>query len=755
MAVIASTMKTFVDITDTKSLGSTLGSNLGTIQLKDVNVLPNTFSPNWATTPLKLTPALYLDADVLALTASGVTLTWKRKVGGATETALVSGETVAAGILTVNKNVLNDVSSPITYICYISYYDAETKTTTNKVEQMTFTLLKEAENAKLCAVTGEQTFKYDKNSALVGAAQIALSALVQNVNINTWQYKNASGAWVTYPTTNDNANVTGATLIVKPAHAVFFNNVATIKLATDDANVYDVISITKIYDGPTGATGAAGKSISNVVNHYLASTAASGVTTETAGWTTTPQSTTTSKKYLWWYQTINYSSGNPTDTTPGIIGTHGATGNTGATGATGVSITGVIPHYLASTASAGVTTETAGWTEAMQATTTSKKYLWFYQTVNYSSGSPTNNAPVIIGTHGATGATGAGGLSVVVGNEAQTISCTNGGLVQSAVDVTIPFYGYKGTAMIATTVAVGTLPSGVTVKSNAASTTSAAGTLVLTFAANAHLGAAATLNGTIDLTFTLDGKTVVKKFSWSKSNKGNTGATGAAGADAVILTVLTPKGNIIANGTGSLTLEATGYKGATAITSGATYQWAKLISGTWTNVSGATAKTLNVNADDVTNVESYRCTMTYASKTYTGYASVYDKTDPFVCEMLSTDGFEFMNGNVATAAYIILRRGTEEVDSLLGPISTTAPSSPKNGDYYYKLDKSAKSITLMKYNGSAWAASSDKQEYIYNWYLANGSSNNGTVKKTGKVVFMGKDDVNKLASYKVEVDDGL
>lgn len=625
MAVIASTMKTFVDITDKKSLGSTLGSNLGTIQLKDVNVLPNTFSPNWATTPLKLTPALYLDADVLALTASGVTLTWKRKVGGATETALVSGETVAAGILTVNKNVLNDVSSPITYICYISYYDAETKTTTNKVEQMTFTLLKEAENAKLCAVTGEQTFKYDKNSALVGAAQIALSALVQNVNISTWQYKNASGAWVTYPTTSDNANVTGATLIVKPAHAVFFNNVATIKLATDDANVYDVITITKLYDGTTG-----------------------------------PQ---------------------------------GPTGPGGATG-----------------------------------------------------------------PQGPTGATGAGGLSIIVGNEAQTIACTNGGLVQSAVDVTIPFTGFKGTAQIAASVTVGTLPSGVTVKSNTAATASAQGNLILTFAANATLGAAATLNGMIDLTFTLDGKTVVKKFSWSKSNKGNTGATGAtgaAGADAVILTVLTPKGNIIANGTGSLTLEATGYKGATVITSGATYQWAKLVAGTWTNVSGATAKTLNVNADDVTNVESYRCTMTYASKTYTGYASVYDKTDPFVCEMLSTDGFEFMNGNVATAAYIILRRGTEEVDSLLGPISTTAPSSPKNGDYYYKLDKSAKTVTLMKYNGSAWAASSDKQEYIYNWYLANGSSNNGTVKKTGKVVFMGKDDVNKLASYKVEVDDGL
>lgn len=601
MAVIASTMKTFVDITDTKALGSTLGSNLGTVQLKDVNVLPNKFSPDWTSTNLKLTPALYLDADVLALTASGVTITWKRKIGGSAETALVSGETVAAGILTVNKNVLNDANAPITYICYISYYDAETKITTNKVEQMTFTLLKEAENAKLCSISGEQTFKYDKNGALVGATQIALNALIQNVNISTWQYKKSDGTWATYPTTSDNANVTSATLIVKPNHAVFFNNVATIKLVTDDSNVYDVISIVKMSDGATGGTGS-------------------------------------------------------------------------------------------------------------------------------------------------------GGLSVIVGNEAQTIACTTAGLVATATDVTIPFAGYVGITQVACTVAVGDLPSGVTIKSNNAATASTAGSLILTFAANATLGNAATLNGVIDLTFTLSGKSVTKKFGWSKSNKG---ATGATGEDAVVLTVLTPQGNIVANGNGSLILEANGYKGATAITKDATYQWAKLISGTWTNVTGATSKTLTVTGVDIVNVESYRCAMWYAGKTYYGYVSVYDKTDPFVCEMPSTKGYEFFNGNIATAAYCVLRRGTEEVDPLLGPISETAPSNPKNGDYYYRYDERAKSVTLMKYNGTTWATSTDEQEFEYYWYLANGTSDNGAVKKTNKVVFMGADDIRKLATWKVEVDDGL
>lgn len=94
-------------------------------------------------------------------------------------------------------------------------------------------------------------------------------------------------------------------------------------------------------DGTDGKDGAAGNGIKSIVNYYLASTASSGVTTGTSGWTTTPQSTTTSKKYLWNYEKITYTNGTVVNTTPCIIGTHGATGPQGAkgdkgnTGATG------------------------------------------------------------------------------------------------------------------------------------------------------------------------------------------------------------------------------------------------------------------------------------------------------------------------------------------------------------------------------------------------------------------------------------
>ena len=81
-------------------------------------------------------------------------------------------------------------------------------------------------------------------------------------------------------------------------------------------------------------------------------------------------------------------------------------GPTGAKGDTGVSITKVTNKYLASSSNSGVTTSTSGWTEAMQTTDTTKKYLWSYQVISYSNKTTSNTVPTIIGTHGATGAKG-------------------------------------------------------------------------------------------------------------------------------------------------------------------------------------------------------------------------------------------------------------------------------------------------------------------------------------------------------------
>ena len=490
----------------------------------------------------------------------------------------------------------------ITYICYISYYDSETKNTVNISSDITYTLVRNAENAKLAYVTADTyVFKYDTSSTLVGATQATLTAQVQGVTISKWQYKNSSGAWANYPTTSDNTSITGGTLVVKPTHSVFVNNVAQIKCVTSDSDVYDTITITKMYDGAKGADG--GK-----------------------------------------------------------------------------------------------------------------------------------------------GATGSGGLSVILGNENQAIACTSAGKTSAASTITIPFTGYVGITQTACTCAVGTLPTGITLKTNTAATASAAGKVELSVAASSNLGADATLTGDITLTFTISGNTVTKVFTWTKSKAGSNGTS------AVVFSVYAPNGTVVQNQSGSLTLATSAYSGTTAITS-ATYQWAKYVNGTWTNISGATASTLTVSGADIVNIQSYRCTMTYSSKNYVDVITVEDKSDPYVSEMLSIGGFTVKNNLGGVVPYVIVRTNQKEVDEVLGIISETAPSTPKSGDYWYKVDHSAKSVTLMKYSGTAWAATTDKQSLTYTWYAQDKDGKEVTFGKTGKVIYLSAADIDSIMTLQCDVSN--
>ena len=506
--VLTSSQQTFVDITDQRKLSAYITSNLPKTQSEDPNVLPHTSAPSWASTNLGLTPVVFLDQTSIALNSTGLTITWKRKDGTGAETNLTTGETVTNGVLKVTQNKLSaSTSGMITYICYISYYDSETKNTVNISSDITYTLVKNAENAKLAYVTADTyVFKYDKDSVLVGATQATLTAQVQGVTISKWQYKDNSGSWVDYPTTADNTNITSGILVVKPSHAVFINNVAQIKVVTSDTDVFDTVTITKIFDGVKGDQG---------------------------------------------------DKGDP-------------------------------------------------------------------------------------------GSSGSGGLSVILGNEAQAIACTSEGKTATASTISIPFTGYVGITQTACACSVGTLPTGITVKSNTAATASTAGILELSVAASSDLGGTAVLTGNITLTFTISGKSVVKTFTWTKAKAGSNGT------NAVVFSVYAPNGTVVQNQSGTLTLATSAYSGTTAITS-ATYQWAKYANGTWTNISGATSSTLTVSGADIVNIQSYRCTMTYSGKTYVDVITVEDKSDPYVSEMLSIGGFTVKNNLGGVVPYVIVR----------------------------------------------------------------------------------------------------
>ena len=260
MPIIATGQISIVDLTDGKSLSCYITSNLPKTQILDPNP-GGVVSPNWAGTPkLILTPVVFANQTALALTAAGVTVTWKRKEGAGAEAALTTGEAISNGVLTVSANKLTGVTSGLlTYLCYVTYTDPETGIPVNVVADITFSQIKTALNAQSVWISGEQIFKYDASSA-VTPAQITLTANVANATISKWQYKNASNAWTDYPTTADNTSITGGVLNVKPTHAVFVGDCATLRVLTSEEGVTDVMTIYKVRDGAAGASGSAGAS---------------------------------------------------------------------------------------------------------------------------------------------------------------------------------------------------------------------------------------------------------------------------------------------------------------------------------------------------------------------------------------------------------------------------------------------------------------------------------------------------------------
>ena len=104
--------------------------------------------------------------------------------------------------------------------------------------------------------------------------------------------------------------------------------------------------------------------------------------------------------------------------------------------------------------------------------------------------------------------------------------------------------------------------------------------------------------------------------------------------------------------------------------------------------------------------------MTYGGKAYVDVITVEDKSDPYVSEMLSIGGYTVKNNLGGVVPYVIVRTNQKEVDSLLGSISETAPSAPKSGDFWYKIDHTEKSVALMKYNGTSWISASEKQSLM-------------------------------------------
>lgn len=124
------------------------------------------------------------------------------------------------------------------------------------------------------------------------------------------------------------------------------------------------------------------------------------------------------------------------------------------------------------------------------------------------------------GAVGGQGNPGEPALSISLGNESQNIPCTYDGHVINDMLIEISFVGYRGLTRTPCNVAVGTLPSGMTLGSTENCTISNDGSIILNIVKNATLGTESTLTGNIVLTFSINGKTLVKNFTWTKSKDG-------------------------------------------------------------------------------------------------------------------------------------------------------------------------------------------------------------------------------------------
>lgn len=147
-----------------------------------------------------------------------------------------------------------------------------------------------------------------------------------------------------------------------------------------------------------------GRGISSITEYYLATSAASGVTTSTSGWTTAVQTVNANKKYLWNYEKITYTDGTVQNTAPVIIGTYGDKGDPGNTG-NGISETNT--YYIATTLSTGVKSPrtgalnpSTGWVKGVfQPATEAKPYAWKYTETVYTNGGKVYTDAELISTY--------------------------------------------------------------------------------------------------------------------------------------------------------------------------------------------------------------------------------------------------------------------------------------------------------------------------------------------------------------------
>ena len=260
--VVASASKGILDMSDGYSMTVSIGQNLPSTQVYDSNNY--TYTPNWITNILILTPTVMVNRNVIDNTDQNLTITWKKRLGDGTESALGNGEMILDKALHISTNTLGNVTSGIlTYVADVVYQNEDGSKLTG-IGTATFSLLKTSKDTWV-RIEGEQVFKYPAGATRPINQYIMLTAQNRGCNEFHWQYKASNGIWVAseqFPSHQEDMTAAVNEKYIYYDDEIFVNDVATIRVRTEYSDVYDIFSIYKIYDsvGEKGDTGDKGDS---------------------------------------------------------------------------------------------------------------------------------------------------------------------------------------------------------------------------------------------------------------------------------------------------------------------------------------------------------------------------------------------------------------------------------------------------------------------------------------------------------------
>lgn len=250
---------------------------------------------------------------------------------------------------------------------------------------------------------------------------------------------------------------------------------------------------------------------------------------------------------------------------------------------------------------------------------------------------------------------------------------------------------------------------------------------------------------------TTDGLTATEKVSFSLIVSG---ATSTSGNASVTFQLYAPNGYVLSNTIESITLQTVAYVGSTQIQTGeATYRWYEQNDTEWSLIQEGTLSSYIVTRDNVDKFKNYKCDMIYNGNTYTATIMVEDKSDSYSVIICISSNINIFTKKYYWIIYTLVYSQYGEVDPLLGPVSIIEPQSPSINDYWYSIDNSNETVTLKKYNGSAWEPSNDLQELSYYWSQINTNGSDIPMGESEKVKIISTNDFTSTATFKCDVEN--